>query len=264
MTCNSNGCSRCQLGFYRSGQACISCSSIANCSNCDGYTSQCTNCLSGFLPIPATFCTACSNIIPNCTNCHFGPPSVRCSQCATGFYVNQTRFICESCPLRMPACTTCTSNIICTLCVNSTYRINSISQCELCGVTFISCSLCNSTTCLKCFDGYYIENNQKNCTFCNTTLNNCSLCNSSTICTKCMDNTFLIALNRCIVCAQIFPFCATCSQTRCFSCVGSMYLGTDFTCKCVKGSLIDGLCINVPGCTAAMYYRNTAHCLSCL
>lgn len=127
MTCFNGLCSRCPVGFYRSGQSCNNCNLIANCNFCSGYTSQCTNCLSGFLPIQTTFCTPCSSFISNCTNCHFGPPLVRCSQCATGFYLNQTRFLCESCPLRIPACVACTSNLICTLCVDSTYRINSNS-----------------------------------------------------------------------------------------------------------------------------------------
>jgi hypothetical protein len=158
---DSDGCSKCDLGFTMNNDAHKCVSTIGNCLDFDRYADSvnCSKCYDGFFLESVTKCSKGS--IEGCLEYY---DESRCLKCEQGFYLNGT--ICDSHSLRSQVYN----------CLEfSNIHLNKCNQCDKTSVSYFNSGFClpvdviisgckkysDSTTCQSCFeDSSYLSNNQ--------------------------------------------------------------------------------------------------------
>ena len=265
--CGTYGCIKCVLRLFLNQLGigiCQNCSS--DCQNCQNlsYCEQCNpnlylyehKCLSSCDP-PTLFsnesgitngsghCYAC-NSIENCTNCS----SYGCSQCANGFFLNNTGVgFCQPCPLN---CQKCQNSTTCTQCNANLYLYNGLCQsscdapvlftnessisgfghCYSCS-SIDQCILCGTSGCIQCPSLRYFLNSSGSgmCIPCSI---GCLSCDNQTHCTNC-SASFTLMNGTCFSGCICSGECTTCEGSncdQCLSCNAGYYL---YNSKCVSG-----------------------------
>lgn len=238
--CDSNGgCTSCKYPYnsdpFNNG-TCFTCS-VANCKQCQANTPYvCQTCNVGYAANSAnTACTwQCPS--PQCTQCSVIAGVNTCSQCASGYTVNNA--VCSKCN-NAPICVACQSNNLnfCTACAPG-YYVTSTNTCAACAIS--TCSVCtpqsNGVVCttfmsssgLQSFS--YTPSGGTLTTYPYICDVGCAQCLSTfpATCTQCSPGYYVAVNNNNI--AQCFPCganCLTCQSNNinyCLSCYSNGYL----------------------------------------
>lgn len=119
-----------------------------------------------------------------------------------------------------PNCVTCSADLECGQCLNSSFSVSPSGLCVICAdINCVSCA--NSTSaCLTCINSLYVVLGNGTCFAQSCTINNCTTCSNNTdgvvICTNC--EAGMTPFNAgCVLCEV--DNCLQCSSTNeCFAC----------------------------------------------
>ncbi|KAH0577513.1 Cysteine-rich membrane protein 2 [Spironucleus salmonicida] len=234
-------------------------SSLNNCK--DGYFcplvagEESITCLTCSEDQPVGASCKCGTILQNCAQCN----SEKCDLCSHTFFLKNE--ICESCGAN---CRSCTDEKQCQTC--SVGYFLSGQTCEKCSESCITCSSIN--TCLTCKSDQYLtpESTCKNCS------KNCTKCNAKEECEVCISNYYISSTFKCELCDIAMPEqlqcrcdtslvrnCASCSGTKCISCISGyrLIIGSCFKDDC----MIDSQCKAGQFCDISETSTNT--CITC-
>jgi hypothetical protein len=197
----SGKCDVCEPGSRKVNDICEKCS-VENCRYCDGSTTTCASCVSGYFLEKNT----CQQCVANCRACHNAqkcdypndhyfvlPDSGQCVECSencrackdvddctscnTGFYVDAKKG-CSPCD---ESCLACTAKDTCTYCKKGKVENGSCKCADNCQ----SCDTAGNGKCDKgkCITGF-VESEGKGCKrSCKTS--HCKTCSASQKCTEC-------------------------------------------------------------------------------
>lgn len=260
----SNNCiANCSSGQYiNSSFACSACN--ANCNQCYGTSTNCTQCSS----TQYLYNSTCVNTCPlytylnynNCYNCHSscynctGPGSLECISPKPGYIYKDTQGNWyQKCPSYYDDATkTCLS-----MCPTKNYPLANLS-CVACDPSCIECTGPSSSNCSSCSNYLYNGTCYGNCP--SYTYSNSSVCyNCNSTCGTCYGNS-----NNCTSCSNSFPYQY---ESSCYSVCPSntLTLQDDEECvdSCPTGYYqVGSNCIvcdsNCLSCT-----NNSTYCTSC-
>jgi proprotein convertase subtilisin/kexin type 5 len=209
---------------YKCNLTCTSCTWSTICLSCvSAYYLQDAVCVNNCSTIPMRYANSTSMNCVYSIGCapYYGLNSTgTCiSSCPTGFFANNTIYLCQLCPI---TCTTCTNMTYCSSCITQSLFANNFCN-PYCSSTNIYYQVNGSCT-SQCPNGTYL--NVLNCTICNSTCINCW--GSATNCTKCNNGLYL---NQ-----QIMSCVSTCptgyqpnSDLVCISCSSNCSTNLTFT-----------------------------------
>ncbi|KAL4456740.1 hypothetical protein ABPG73_014766 [Tetrahymena malaccensis] len=230
----------------------------SSCQSCVSDTS-CTSCIQGYFQ-SQNQCYQCDS---SCLSCS-GPGHINCIICATpNSYIsikqnNSCVSICDTtqaqyvdslsnpqqkyCRMCNSQCQTCSSQQICTSCIQGYYLKQ--NQCSQCDSSCLTCSDGNSSSCIICFQqGYYIStflNNtcvsqcdvhqgqyidnttNPNQIYCRQCSSNCLTCQDQNTCIQCVEGYFLNQ-NQCKQCDSSCQQCYGSDPSNCIICQQSDY-----------------------------------------
>ncbi len=124
---NGTTCTKCNSGYYLSGNSCVSCPSNATCTGTALFT-----CNSGYYK-SGNGCVSC----PANSTC----TSSTSFTCNSGYYKNGS--VCSSCSSAIEGCSACTSATNCTACSGTFYHLSNgacIHDCDYWSIAYNSCS----------------------------------------------------------------------------------------------------------------------------
>jgi hypothetical protein len=147
---------------------------------------------------------------------------------ATYFYTNWVN----------PSLDTCTGS--CSAYPDRPNPDNTNKQCLACHATCLTCSSTTSTTCFTC-----------------DSTKNRVVSGTSCVCAS----TFVGVSGICVLCSTQMAGCNTCTSTT--VCTGCSSGFTGAGCTCPFGSIIDGFCNSVNGCTNISMINGTQICINC-
>ena len=113
-------------------------------------------------------------------------------------------------------------------------------QCLACHATCLTCSGTTSTTCVTC-----------------DSAKNRTLSGSSCVCLS----TYVDVGGVCVLCSTQIVGCSTCSSTT--TCTGCIAGFTGPSCTCASGSIVNGFCNAINGCTNISLINTTQICINC-
>ncbi|KAE8305820.1 High cysteine membrane protein Group 5 [Giardia duodenalis] len=244
-------CTKCQDGFYLSGNICVACDSI--CDTCDGPGNNCKTCWNGRV-LKGSTCVPANEVIPYCEAASENSSEAICIQCAIGYYVSDGT--CSPCADK---CATCISSDI-SNCMSAIegYRYNrSTNAIEQCQVE--NCSRCtfNVSECSTCKDGYYLSEDNRACI--QGTVPNCM--------------KYVRGQNKCSTCVHGYGFSEG-ADPACIPCQKECIEGCYFADVCMLGVCADGFyfsydnskCLECPsGCSMCKQFSNNGRvgCTRC-
>ena len=251
-TCSERyNCTKCQDGFYLSGNICVACDSI--CDTCDGPGNNCKTCWNGRV-LKGSTCVPANEVIPYCEAASENSSEAICIQCAIGYYVSDGT--CSPCADK---CATCISSDI-SNCMSAIegYRYNrssnAIEQCQV-----ENCSRCtfNVSECSTCKDGYYLSEDNRACI--QGTVPNCM--------------KYVRGQNKCSTCVHGYGFSEG-ADPACIPCQKECIEGCYFADVCMLGICADGFyfsydnskCLECPsGCSMCKQFSNNGRvgCTRC-
>ncbi|OMJ79471.1 hypothetical protein SteCoe_20479 [Stentor coeruleus] len=275
-SCDINGvCTKCNDGWIMINSVCTKC--LAPCKTCDISTNNCKSCLGAHYYSIVNNVGTCT-CPKSCIICD--QYSWLCTKCASEFYYKDGN--CYPCIF---PCKTCTSDTICSSCINTlelditTGKCNCPSNCAKCDTISLVCTLCkdgffmnsgvcypceascktcvtNALTCTTCFRDYEL-NAKSQC--CAVGCANCFL--GATKCSECADK-FYYSNGNCLPCLDPCVSCTT--PGFCTKCNGIFVVDTARgTCSC---PLPCTKCDSTGKCTECQsgYYASAGKCETCL
>lgn len=258
-------CTQCAQGFSLTNS--FTCSSLPrNCQSINAV-GACVQCLSGF----SLFGNLCVRIVDYCTL--YDSNSYYCSQCTSGYYLNQRgdSFTCITLPR---FCISADLSGSCTSCLPRYITYNNLCVLNASILNCLSYDI-RTYTCLSCVRGYFLNNNA----ICTMLPSNCATANSNGACLSCLQG-YQLSSNTCVFfvinCDVYDPASGSCVQ-----CAAGYTLSRDLTTcsmavtnclvfnpngvclQCFQGYfLLGGYCILLPqGCSQL---NNNRVCVSCL
>lgn len=310
VTASGCGCNN-TAGLYLTATStnCLTCSAvIAQCTTCvNSGSTTCSGCVSGyFLADPLTCslcagnCMTCTTSATHCLTCLVTYVEVSPNTCdcdfANQFFYNPSTGGCSSCSALIPHCQTCTVYLVnqaqCSTCDNYYYWDAGTSSCSPCSS---SCGLCSSpTVCTSCPNNLvlsqslamptpglcvcdnttvFLSTQTNTCESCAFNIPSCTSCSAGSplACNGCLASTYLYS-NACVNCPSS---CATCNQTQCLSCPGTLTLSNgvcvcDGQCGqcealsigCLSCTIVSGAITSCLLCEAGTYLSSPS-CLAC-
>eukprot|EP00808_Paulinella_micropora_P025307 g7364.t1 len=305
-------CDKCETDRYSNISAsviknCIPCNCSANALNTScqsdgqcwckpGVTGKiCDTCVAGQTYAGAAgLCLECTRLANCSAQTCLSTGLARCTQCTTGYFVNQTTGTCAKCTAKIGGCLAynCSnaSSSTCLLCDTNRYLTNNDTNCKKCGCLVNNTQnwqdTCNSGGQCPCLPGYsgFTCNN-----YCGV-VSNCAsqICQSNNVpaCTQC-NTGYYISGTSCIKCTVIGSCvdtrCTTATDQKCLACVSDRYLTDGNTtcrsCNCMTNHTVGaidacntgGQCNCIAGYTglscdacASGYFRDaTLNCIAC-
>ena len=157
-----------------------------------------------------------------CSSCEEGS----CEACLSGFVLDSSSAVCQSCPANCEACSLSDATT-CTTCRAGTYL--SAGACLVCTTPCLTCSAA-TTNCTACVPGYYLSSNQ--CIACAT---GCKSCSASG-CSDCFPRYTLFNGN-CLLCGPDCTGCASSNILECTSCAAQFFLNGTACSRCPSDCL---------------------------
>ncbi|ELP83554.1 hypothetical protein EIN_069580, partial [Entamoeba invadens IP1] len=235
---NTTHCETCEEGFMVIGNACGTCESYGECSQCN--SEQCVICKSGYFNNNG-YCYRC---VENCLDCinnntctkcsadlKFKEDEKNCTECptTTNYFVDEKN-TCKKCKSE---CTKCTTLDKCSECITG-YFVDSTSHCVDCVTK--GCLTCDAIKCLSCALGEVVDSLGK-CSICSVATNsaNCVKCHnegSSVVCDACKDGFFMDdTKTKCITCDRCGDLGCQIATQKCYNCENSTDILIDGICK---------------------------------
>ena len=180
-------CILCENGYFLQNGKCFD---TLNCK--ERRNGNCAKCQNNYCLSYMYGCVSTNN--PNCERCDDQDLN-KCTGCASGYYLNEKKNICEKCK---DGCATCSDAKNCGYCdlgyfvkkpetKNGDYDTECESCLEGCGICF------DKKSCVSCKEGYYsvrgsVKEENLECKKCSE---GCIECNGSTHCSKCAQGYYL-------------------------------------------------------------------------
>ena len=234
---NTNCVKTCQKGYEKTGQICQSCNDNI-CKTFVTDSCDCTNCSSGFFINQTKRCSECDK--EKCKECT--QTATTCTSCWGGNFLYNSK--CYECAKNCTQYENDKEKCKCSKCNEGFYVSN--YQCESCVSNCLTCI--NSTKCLTCKSGYFIDSNGQ-CSAC--PIEKCGKLKSDGCqCETCADNYFMDNNQQCQQCSTQ---CKTClgNANNCTSCSDNSSFINENN-QCVKCD---------PTCETCSI--NSTHCTSC-
>lgn len=120
------------------------------------------------------------------------------------YYVDQSTKICRSCLETLSNCEECEDQDRCSLCVNSSFFLDTNSKCYACEKAINRCATCEresnvSVRCVSCLQEYFLTVNNS-CESCLFFFQHCFKCSNASVCELC-EVGYAIADGECSLCS---------------------------------------------------------------